>query len=426
MTDKPKKPPKVPRINVGHVNELSRFRLEYGGDHAWDTETGKRYPITGLRFTYGREPTNLWLASDRRKLIHLEDVVFDPTRQCADQCLNLFRGFEVKPKSGDCRPIVELALHLLGNDETLFPWFMDWLAYPLQNTGFKMPTAIIVHGDEGSGKNLFFEGIMLRIYGRYGRVVGQHQLEDKFNDWLSCLLFAVCDEVLSQQERRHLKGSLKALVSGEEISINGKFQPLRKEKNHVNLVFLSNELQPNALDASDRRYCVIWTPQKRDQLFYQRVVHCRDHGGLEAFYAELMERDLSDFDPFAPPPTSEAKADLIDLGRTSAERWWNAWSDNQVDVSFRTCSSTQAYRLYRRWCALQGERNPMAHAVFSRTILRICGDLLSTRQVKLQPSGKPCRMWMTTPPPDGETLGHWAEDQVDAFAALMQGYGHDE
>jgi hypothetical protein len=75
---------------------------------------------------------------------------------------------------------------------------------------------------------------------------------------------------------------------------------------------------------------------------------------------------------------------------------------------------------------LQGERNPMAHVVFSRTIMRICGDLLTTRQVKLQPSAKPCRMWLTAPPPPDESQGHWCQNQVKGFAAMMQGYGHDE
>jgi hypothetical protein len=35
-------------------------------------------------------------------------------------------------------------------------------------------------------------------------------------------------------------------------------------------------------------------------------------------------------------------------------------------------------------------------------------------------------MWLTAPPPPDESQGHWCQNQVEGFAAMMQGYGHDE
>jgi putative DNA primase/helicase len=415
-----------PRLDTGSMTELERdYAYEYCSEYAWNVRSGRRVSLAGLRNQYGRDIYNQWMASARRRVIMPEDVVFDPTGKCGPQRLNLFNGLPLTPKAGNSGPIHDLVEHLMDNDKERIPWLLNWIAYPLQNLGAKMPTSVIMHGDEGSGKSLLWE-IVRAIYGEYGRVIGQSQLEDKFNDWASRLLFAVGDEVLaSPHERRHLKGSLKALISGTEILINAKMQPLRKECNHVNLVFLSNELQPNALDASDRRYFVIWTPPKRDQLFYQRIAHCMKNGGIEAFYWDLMQRDLSAFDPFSPPPSTQAKADLIDLGRSTAERWWHAWSADQLEVPFRTCSSMQAYRLYVRWCRLQGERFPASQIHFSRQVMRICGNALVNKQVKLQPSGKPARVWMTTAHPETQSMGHWCEDQVEGFAALMRGYGTD-
>jgi len=129
---------------------------------------------------------------------------------------------------GDCQPIIDLLDHLCNTDPEIREWILDWIAYPLQNPGAKMPTSVIMHGDEGSGKNLFWE-IVQAIYGEYGSVVGQDQLEDKFNDWISRKLFIIGDEVLSRQEMRHLKGKLKAMISGTEIKINTKMMPVRSE-----------------------------------------------------------------------------------------------------------------------------------------------------------------------------------------------------
>ena len=61
---------------------------------------------------------------------------------------------------------------------------MKWLVLPLQRPGAKMRTALVFHGPQGTGKNLFFE-VIAAIYGRYALVVGQAELEEKYNDWMS-------------------------------------------------------------------------------------------------------------------------------------------------------------------------------------------------------------------------------------------------
>jgi hypothetical protein len=71
--------------------------------------------------------------------------------------VNLFNGFGMEPKAGEYNLILELLFHLCGEDQDVFHWVVCWLAYPLQNPGAKMATSIIMHGDEGSGKNLFLK-----------------------------------------------------------------------------------------------------------------------------------------------------------------------------------------------------------------------------------------------------------------------------
>src|SRR5205085_4828808 len=165
------------------------------------------------------------------------------------------------------------------------------LAYPLQNLGAKLRTAIVMHGDEGAGKNFLFEA-WLEIYGKYGLLVGQDELEDKFNDWRSAKLAVVGDEVSSRQELVHNKNRLKALITSPTVQINPKNLPRREERNHINIVFLSNELQPLALDNSDRRYLVIHTPRAREFEFYRKLKAWRQAGGVQAFYHYLLDYPL--------------------------------------------------------------------------------------------------------------------------------------
>ena len=417
-----KRAKRVKKLDLGKLQILKRnFALQYCSQIAWDVQTRSAYPVAGLRNQFGNDEVRLWMASEERRSVHLEQIVFDPTNRCDPACINLFGGFEMVPLPGNCQPILDLLHHLVDADELLFNWILNWIAYALQHVGFKLPTAVIMHGDEGSGKNLFWE-IVRDIYGSYGTVVGQDQLEDKFNDWLSHRLFVVGDEVLSRAEMRHLKGKLKSMISGTEIKINTKMLALRTETNHVNMAFLSNELQPNALDASDRRYCVIWTPVKKDLAFYQTVAACRDKGGKEAFYAMLLARDLAGFDPYAPPPLTRAKADLVDLGRATPERFYLEWSGGNLPVPFHSCSSAQAYRLYRKWCNAEGEKFVKAANVFGREVMRQSGTTIQIKPVRLVCTTK---MWLVAPPPLNVEISTWSQDCIDAFEDKLKAYQHE-
>jgi hypothetical protein len=85
---------------------------------------------------------------------------------------------------------------------------LKWIAYPIQHPGAKMKTTLVVHGPQGTGKNLFFEALM-SIYGEYGDVLDQSALEDKFNDWASRKLFMIADEVVARSDVYHIKNKLK-------------------------------------------------------------------------------------------------------------------------------------------------------------------------------------------------------------------------
>jgi len=415
------------KVDTGKLQTLQRrWVFQFASQMVWDTETRQPYALAGLRNQYGNDEVKMWLQSDRRREVKADQVVFDPSGKCGPECINLFGGFEMVPMPGNPGPIIDLLDHLCDQDEVVRDWILDWIAYPLQNPGAKMPTSVIMHGDEGSGKNLFWE-IVQAIYGEYGSVVGQDQLESKFNDYLSKKLFIIGDEVLSRQEMRHLKGKLKAMISGKTLQIETKMMPVRPEANHVNLVFLSNELQPNALDASDRRHCVVWTPPKRERPYYQAIYECAEAGGREAFYAEMLARDLSQFDPFAPPPMTKAKTDLIDLGRPNAERWYMEWRQGNLPVPYVTCAASQAYRAYKRWAQMQGEKFTSAANYFSRQVLREAKESISVRKSRLGlGTGATVNLWCVTPPPEGVNMGAFASECVDAFEVHLSKYLGDQ
>lgn len=439
--DKPKKPGRT--IDWGKYNYLlANFALIYGTDTVWDGANRLIMKISNMAHAHGSDMVKMWKASETRRTIMPADVVFDPTESCdPEQSVNLFGGITLEPKEGDCKPIIDLIYFLTSRASTdsnecdaIMHWLLCWLAYPLQHLGTKLRTAVIMHGDEGAGKNFLFD-LWVEIYGKYGALVGQDELEDKFNDWRSAKLAVVGDEVSSRQELVHNKNRLKALITSTSVQINPKNLPRREERNHINIVFLSNELQPLALDNSDRRYLVIYTPRAKEFEFYDRLKKWKEAGGLAAFYHYLMTYPLEDFNPFAPAPVTQAKMDLIDMNRKSPERFWLEWASGEIDLPYRSCSVAQAYRAYLKYAQRTGDRFPVQRNVFSRMVLRISEAMAGTLDPPKQPVKewlaavtdesavrKTTRMMLVTPKPDDVGAGEWASECVSSFDKSLSDY----
>lgn len=428
-----KKPEKT--IDWGAYNSLiANFGLIYGTDTVWDGSERIIMKLANMAHAHGADLVKMWKGSPDRRTVRQQDVVFDPTGKADPvKCINLFDGIAMEPVEGDVAPMLELVRYLTSRSsedateaDMHMHWMLQWLAYPLQHVGAKLRTSIVMHGDEGAGKNFLFDTVAA-IYGKYGVLVGQDELEDKFNDWRSCKLFVVGDEVSSRQELVHNKNRLKALITSPSVQINPKNLPRREESNHMNVVFLSNEITPLALDNSDRRYLVIYTPRAKGFEFYRALGKWRDGGGVAAFFYFLLNYPLDGFDPYAPAPQTTAKRDLIDINRKSPELFWLAWSQGEIDLPYEPCSVSQAYRGYLKWCQRTGDRFPFKQAMFTRTVLRISES--EDRPVKekvMAPKNdlgikKSERMLLTLDPPN-EDQGVWAGECRDSFETYLRKY----
>jgi len=357
---------------------LERFSLiMFNESTAFDHVTREVVRLQDIRdLCADKQLVREWQAHPDRKVVRKDDIVFDPGGDTSPESCNLFAGMPIKPKYGKCeaiRDVLRLLCSREPNGREVYHWIIKWLAYPLQHLGAKMQTALAFHGPEGAGKNLFF-GVIAEIYGRYALQFGQELIEDRFNDAFSAKLFGIGNEVVSRSEFYHLPGRLKALITEPVILINPKNKPRREERNCCNHAFMSNRADILKLDADDRRFTVVWTPEPAGEDFYADAAEEAADGGAAALYDYLLNVDLGDFGPHTKPPMTGAKADLIRLTKDSPERFWDAWGNGELSCSFQPCTSADLYALYRRWCVAEGERWPLARNKFSSIIKRFCVD----------------------------------------------------
>lgn len=365
---------------VTSTQELfDRFAIIYGHNEAlFDFHERMLVSLKDMKLACsGREIWRDWLESREKKIVRIENVGFDPTESDAQVTCNLWGGWPTTPRDGECTELLGLLEYICSyeaNSKGLYEWLIKWLAYPIQNPGAKMRTALVVHGPQQVGKNYFFETVM-GIYGEYGQVINQDALEDKYNDCFSKKLYLIADEVVAKHEMRHVKNKLKGMISGNSIRINPKNVKSYWEKNHCNIIFLSNEIQPLMLERDDARHVVLWTPPRLSDDFYARVKAEVDAGGQEALHYHLKHNvDLTGFDRFTPPPMTEAKRDLMDLGMDSSERFYLQWSAGKLDpVLFLPARSRQLHRFYREWCSASGYRSSAPEPQFVAEITRRFG-----------------------------------------------------
>lgn len=414
---------------------LERFALVYGqGGTVFDRQEHCLLALGDMRDAcMSREIHRAWAEHPDRAIVRVEEVGFDPAGEDPAIKCNLWGGWPTSPTAGKCDKLLEMLRYMCSGDgapHTLYSWVLNWIAYPLQHHGAKMKTTLVLHGPQGTGKNLFFEALMA-IYGKYGRVIDQTAIEDRFNDWASRRLFLIADEVVARSDLYHVKNKLKAFITGEWIRINPKNMAAHDERNHVNIVFLSNEAMPVVIDEDDRRHAVIWTPPKLEPEFYAAVLDEIANGGVAALHHHLLHHDVGDFGPGSLPPYTDAKDTLVQLSLDSTVRFFRELADGDIEgVRCRPALATDVFDLYRAWCSHTNHRPaPMPRLI--NALERRCG-VRNQRKRYLGPAGpkgphavlylggEEC--------PPGESESAWLGDHIVGFrrnVGVFKGEAYD-
>lgn len=447
--DKPvdggKPPKKEKKIDWGRYTYMvENFVLIYPTDTAWDYEKGKAVKISNMAHMYGADYVRMWKASPDRKSIDEDLIVFDPSGQSPEGAINLWEGLAVEAvecTAKEVEPMLKLLQHLcmrcddsVSTLDEIMHWVLRWLALPLQKNGAKMATALVFHGPQGVGKNLFFD-VVRDMYGRYGVMVGQTEIEEKYNGWISAKQMVICNEVVSRQELYHGKNRLKWMIDADRIPIRTMHTDTRWEQNWANLVFLSNENQPVAVEVRDRRHLVVYTPVPEDGQLYDQVRAFLAAGGAAKFLHYLLTYPLDDFHEHTKPPMTEAKQDLIELTMEPAQRFMHDWFSGFLHLPLNPCSVEQLYRAFKTWAERNGDRWVPNQAKFTNEAKkwalerdereadgkRMLEPCMTYKVVTLAADGlsprRSARCWIPRgcAPQNGITEGQWMAECMDAF-----------
>lgn len=363
------------------LDPIERYVYIDGTKDVWDREKKRRIAEGAVKMALGEE-YKWWLNSQDRRVVDVDHIVFDPTMtKDPNVYINTFEGLPLAPERNDaaCENLRWLISFLCNHDEEALGWLTKWLAYPLQNMGAKMDTAVLMHSImEGSGKSLLFADVFGQLYGQYAATVGQTQLEGSFNAWQSRKLWAVFEEVVSRDQRYNQVGKIKHMITGKTVRMESKFINGWEEANHMNAVFLSNEIMPWPISDDDRRLLVMWPMETLPVARQKAISRELSSGGVAALYGWLLGVELGNFDQRTRPPKTEARQRLVALSRTAWQTFLHLWRTEELGRGlWACCLATDLYALFIEWCSRNKEHS-MSQTKFS---LMLSATVEKTRSI---------------------------------------------
>jgi putative DNA primase/helicase len=351
-------PPIPTDVPANEHEMLANYVVLVGTEKVWDRRKSAIVTPAAMKLAHG-DDFKAWAKDPDRLMVDADKLVFKPEGSEPGE-LNLFSGLPVLTV-GDPEGVtawMDHALKMAGYNAELMHWIVTRLAYKVQNPGKKIASSIVIHGEQGTGKNLFFAPL-IAIFGRYGAVVGQQQIESPYTDWLSGKLMLVADEVASRGERYHVKNKLKALITSDMLAINEKFVSTRWERNCADIHFLSNDHIPLVVERGDRRYCVTRDDEVTDEAYNAKLAAV-DPGALKA---ALLAWDCGGFHAHTKPPETKAKRALLDLTQEPADRFVDLWLAGDLPVPAVGATSADLYKAYDIWSKTSGERKVVQSAI---------------------------------------------------------------
>jgi hypothetical protein len=304
-----------------------------------------------------------WMHHPQRR--QYEGIVFAPGRDVPNH-FNLWRGFAVVPRPGDCsRFLAHLRHNVCCGNEELYQWVVGWFANIVQHPERKMGTSLVLRGRQGVGKT--------KVGEVFGSLLGRHYLlvsdpryvTGRFNSHLVSCLLLHCDEAFWAGDHA-AEGKLKDLITGQDQLIEFKGKEPIKVRNYVRLLVTGNPDWIVPAGFEERRFAVLDVGEghMQDKPYFAAIDEQMDNGGREALLDHLLKFDLKSVDLRTIPKTPA----LLDQKFSTLNGMQGWWLDtlmrgqlpgllpDESPKGYWTCPSASIFDLYIDHAQKQGIR----------------------------------------------------------------------
>jgi Family of unknown function (DUF5906) len=237
---------------------------------------------------------------------------------------NLYRGPAIV--YGDAHSAIPWLRHL----RRVFPdehrHLVRFLAHRLQRPGDKINHAIVLGGAQGIGKDTLLEPVKLGVGPWNWHEISPVDLTGQFNGFAKSVVLRINEgHDLGEINRYQFYERVKVYTAAppDVLRVNEKHLREYYVPNVCGIIITTNHKTDGVyLPADDRRHFVAWSNLTKEEFepeYWNKLWGWHNNGGLGHVAAYLAELDISDFDPKAPPPKTDAWWAIVDAGRPSED-----------------------------------------------------------------------------------------------------------
>jgi hypothetical protein len=204
--------------------------------------------------------------------------------------------------------------------------FLDWWAFVFQHPGIKINHALVLISSlHGTGKDLIYLPFFRAIGSQNVRTVRPDSIGARFSPHMMSQIIYV-SEMTDFSEKKSDYNKMKMVMASppEYLPMELKGKDIYWMPNIQNWVFASNHANAISLEPADRRFWVqLFAVGLENENYFLRIGEDIDKrtGEIIGF---VLDRKIDHFNPYAPPPMTEAKAEMIMLARSPVARWLDA------------------------------------------------------------------------------------------------------
>jgi hypothetical protein len=213
---------------------------------------------------------------------------------------------------------------------------LDVLAYKLQHADKKINHAVLHGGLPGSGKDTLYAPFLWAIGRSNVSIVKNEELSSSWGYALEAEVMVINElRQAEARDRRAMENVLKPIIAAppEYLPVNREGLHPYNALNRIWVLCFSNERAAISIPSNDRRWFCVWSdaPRMTDAegaamwAWYER-------GGNAIVAGYLASRDVSAFLPGASPPMTEAKAIMVERGRSAHEEYLQLQIEARIGV----------------------------------------------------------------------------------------------
>src|SRR5262245_56229751 len=236
------------------------------------------------------------------------------------KCFNLYRPPTIVPGNpGAAAPWLDHMHRVFGDD---VEHLLDWLAHRVQQPGDKINHALVLGGAQGIGKDTALEPVKRAVGPWNFSEVSPHHMLGRFNGFLKSVILRVSEaRDLGDVNRFQFYDHMKSYTAAppDVLRVDEKHMPEYAVPNCCGVIITTNHKADGIyLPADDRRHFVAWSSLTKtdfEETYWNTLWGWYANGGDGHVAAYLAARDLSKFNPKAPPPKTPAFWDVVDASR---------------------------------------------------------------------------------------------------------------